>query len=138
MENDPLKAAIETFAETAPPTIQEVSYDDFLKLDIRVGVIKLAEKIPKKDRLMKLEVDLGVLGMRTIVAGIAEHYVPEELVGSATNPRTILVVTNLAPRKVGGVMSHGMLLAGKDIKSFSTPNLSLASCDGMIPGTEIG
>lgn len=128
-------------------TISEVTYDDFLKLDIRVGVIKSAERIPKKDRLLKLEVDLGHLGMRTIVAGIAESYTPEQLVPRppvdpsmnmlGTFPRAetkILVVTNLAPRKVGGIMSHGMLLAGKD----AVEKIVLATCPFMPAGTQIG
>lgn len=130
----------------APVQIPDIPYTDFTKADIRVGVIKSAERIPKKDRLLKLEVDLGPLGMRTIVAGIAEAYDPAKLmphlVPVPNDPgyemqvpgTSILVVTNLEPRKVGGVLSHGMLLAGKDEQG----NLSLATCPKMPAGTQIG
>ena len=82
----------------------EITIDDFAKVDLRVASVVHAEKIPKAKKLLKLEVDLG--GIRTIVAGIAESYTPEELVG-----KQIIVVANLKPAKLMGTQSNGMLLA---------------------------
>jgi methionyl-tRNA synthetase len=88
---------------------KDIQYDDFDKLDLRVGKILEAEKVPKADKLLKLIVDLG-FEKRTILSGIAEYYQPEELVG-----KLVTVVANLAPRKIRGIESQGMLLmAGND------------------------
>lgn len=90
-------------AEASPP----ITYDDFAKVDLRVGLVKTAEKVPKKDKLLKLSVDVGEAEPRTIVAGLALTFQPEQLVG-----RRVVVVANLAPRDFGkGLVSHGMLLA---------------------------
>jgi methionyl-tRNA synthetase len=86
-----------------------ITIDDFAKIELRVAQIKLAERIPKADKLLRLEVDLGPFGQRQILSGIAEFYTPEELIG-----RRIVVITNLAPRKMRGLESHGMLLAASD------------------------
>lgn len=87
----------------------DITYDDFDKLDLRVGKVLEAEKVPKADKLLKLTVDLG-FEKRTILSGIAEYYKPEELVG-----KLVTVVANLAPRKIRGIESQGMLLmAGND------------------------
>ncbi|MES2779600.1 MAG: methionine--tRNA ligase [Bacteroidota bacterium] len=87
----------------------DITYDDFDKLDLRVGKVLEAEKVPKADKLLKLTVDLG-FEKRTILSGIAEYYQPEELVG-----KLVTVVANLAPRKIRGIESQGMLLmAGND------------------------
>ena len=105
------------------------NYNDFCKFDIRTGTITLAEKIKKKNRLLHLEVYLGGdIGTRTIVAGIAEHFAPEFLIGLQ-----VMVVTNLEPRNLGGFTSHGMILAGK-----GPAGLALAGCMGVPDGTEIG
>ncbi len=82
-----------------------ISIDDFIKIELRVAQIIVAERIPKADKLLRLEVDLGY-EKRQILAGIAEYYEPEKLVG-----RKIVIVANLAPRKMRGLESHGMLLA---------------------------
>jgi methionyl-tRNA synthetase len=92
-----------------PPASTEITIDDFAKIELRVAQITLAERIPKADKLLRLEVDLGPLGTRQILSGIAEHYTPEDLTG-----RKIVVITNLAPRKMRGLESHGMLLAASD------------------------
>ncbi len=84
-----------------------ISFDDFLKLDLRIGEIVAAEKINKSDRLLKLTVKAPE--ERTVVAGIAEHYDPEEVVG-----RQVIIVANLKPVKLMGVQSQGMVLAAKD------------------------
>jgi len=87
----------------------DISYEDFDKLDLRVGKILEAEKVAKADKLLKLVVDLG-FEKRTILSGIAEYYKPEELIG-----KQVTVVANLAPRKIRGIESQGMLLmAGND------------------------
>jgi len=90
-----------------------VSIDDFGKLDIKVGKVKSAQKVPNSKKLLKLEVEVGE-ELRTLVAGIAEHYSPEELVG-----KFVAVVVNLEPAKLMGITSQGMLLAAEDEKGVS-------------------
>jgi methionyl-tRNA synthetase len=95
-------------AEPAPAAqegAQHISIDDFVKVDLRVAQILVAERVPKADKLLRLEVDLGY-EKRQILAGIAQFYEPEKLVG-----RKIVIVANLAPRKMRGLESNGMLLA---------------------------
>lgn len=86
--------------------LPQISIDDFAKVELRVAKVLVCERIPKADKLLRLEVDLGY-EQRQILSGIAEWYTPEELIG-----RRIVVITNLAPRKMRGLESHGMLLAG--------------------------
>lgn len=95
-------------ANERPPLKPEIQYDDFAKLDIRTAVILAAERIPKADKLLKLTVDIG-LEQRTVVSGIAEHFSPEEVVG-----KKVLLLANLAPRKLRGVDSQGMILMAED------------------------
>jgi methionyl-tRNA synthetase len=89
----------------APPVPQHITIDDFVKVELRVAQILVAERIPKADKLLRLEVDLGY-EKRQILAGIAQYYEPEKLIG-----RKIVIVANLAPRKMRGLESNGMLLA---------------------------
>lgn len=86
----------------------EIQFDDFAKIDLRIGTILSAEKVEKADKLLKLEVDLG-FEKRTIVSGIALHFKPEEIVG-----KQVTVVCNLAPRKMRGIESNGMILMAED------------------------
>ncbi len=86
----------------------EITFDDFAKLDLKIGTIVSAEKVEKADKLLKLSVNLGT-EIRTIVSGIALHYKPEEIVG-----KQVSVVTNLAPRKMKGIESQGMILMAED------------------------
>jgi methionyl-tRNA synthetase len=86
----------------------EIVFDDFAKIDLRIGTILAAEKVEKADKLLKLEVDLG-FEKRTIVSGIAMHFKPEEIVG-----KQVTVVCNLAPRKMRGIESNGMILIAED------------------------
>jgi methionyl-tRNA synthetase len=86
----------------------EIQFDDFARIDLRVGTIKAAEKVEKADKLLKLQVDMGH-ELRTIVSGIALHYQPEEIVG-----KQVTVVANLAPRKMRGIESAGMILMAED------------------------
>lgn len=83
-----------------------ITIDDFAKVDLRVGQILAADRIEGADKLLKLSVDLGETEPRQVLAGIALHYAPEALVG-----RKIVVVANLKPRKMRGLVSHGMILA---------------------------
>jgi methionyl-tRNA synthetase len=83
----------------------QIAIDDFVKIDLRVARVLVAERIPKADKLLRLEVDLGY-EKRQILSGIAQWYAPEDLIG-----RRIIIVANLAPRKMRGLESHGMLLA---------------------------
>ncbi len=85
--------------------VQHISIDDFVKVELRVAQILVAERVPKADKLLRLEVDLGY-EKRQILAGIAQYYEPEKLIG-----RKIVIVANLAPRKMRGLESNGMLLA---------------------------
>ena len=87
----------------------EISYDDFAKLDIRVGTVIAAELVPDTDKLIKCTIDFGEMGQRTIVSGIAQWKKPEELVG-----KQLPYIVNLAPRVLRGVESQGMLLAASD------------------------
>ncbi len=92
--------------EVAPPQVAPtIAIDDFVKVDLRVAQILVAERVPKADKLLRLEVDLGY-EKRQILAGIAQYYEPEKLIG-----RKIVIVANLAPRKMRGLESNGMLLA---------------------------
>jgi methionyl-tRNA synthetase len=105
LANEQTNVAVQTLSELKA----DITYDDFDKLDLRVGKVLEAEKVPKADKLLKLTVDLG-FEKRTILSGIAEYYQPDELVG-----KLVTVVANLAPRKIRGIESQGMLLmAGND------------------------
>ena len=97
-----------TIAVEVEPQKPLVEFDDFSKMDIRVGKIVSAEKVKKADKLLQLVVDTGV-DQRTIISGIAEHYSPEEVVG-----KQVSVLLNLAPRKIRGVESQGMILMAEN------------------------
>ena len=88
---------------------EEIQYDDFAKLDIRVGTVVAAEMVPDADKLIKCTIDFGEFGTRTIVSGIAQWKKPEELVG-----KQLPYIVNLAPRVLRGVESQGMLMAASD------------------------
>jgi methionyl-tRNA synthetase len=98
----------ENAAPAFVPVKSEIVFDDFAKIDLRVGKILSAEKVEKADKLLKLEVLLG-FETRTIVSGIALHFKPEEIVG-----KQVTVVVNLAPRKMRGIESNGMILMAED------------------------
>lgn len=102
---DPVKTETPGREQIAKATIQ---YDDFAKLDLKVGTILSAEKVEKADKLLKLELDMG-FEKRTVVSGIALHFTPEEIIG-----KQVVVVANLAPRKMRGIESNGMILMAED------------------------
>lgn len=90
------------------PQKEATTFDDFVKMDLRVGTILEAEKMPKADKLLVLKVDTGI-DVRTVVSGIAEHFTPEEVIG-----KRVTILANLAPRKLRGVESEGMILMTND------------------------
>ena len=102
------KAANAAAEVKVEPQKEECTFDDFQKMDIRVSTILAAEKVAKTKKLLKLTVDTGI-DQRTIVSGIAEHFTPEELVG-----QQVLVLVNLQPRELKGILSQGMILMAED------------------------
>lgn len=117
-EVEKLKSAHAPAATHFPVQKEAASFDDFTKMDIRLGTILEAEKVEKADKLLKLLVDTGI-DQRTIVSGIAAHYTPEEVVG-----KTVAVLINLEPRKIRGVESQGMILMAENAEgalSFMVP-----------------
>lgn len=111
-----------------PDPKSEIQYDDFAKLDLRIGTIKEAVKVPKADKLLQLTVDMGS-ETRTIVSGIAQHFTPESLAG-----KQVIVVANLAPRKMRGIESQGMILSAEQPDG----SLILVGPDALtIPGSGV-
>ena len=114
---------------TVAPQKELISYDDFAKMDIRIGTILEAEKMPKADKLLILKVDTGI-DQRTIVSGIAQSFAPEEIIG-----KKVTVLVNLAPRKLRGVESQGMILMVENSEgkyTFINPD-----AEGIANGTEV-
>ena len=105
-KQDPVEAQEASAPSLSPPLAETIAIDDFAKVDLRVATVLEAERVPKADKLLRLVVDLGEAQPRQILAGIAQYYSPESMVG-----RKIIVVANLAPRKLRGLESNGMLLA---------------------------
>jgi len=107
--------------QAAPAASDRLSIDDFMKIELRVARVVAAERVPKSNRLLKLQVDVGS-EQRTLVAGIAEAYEPDALVG-----KTVVIVFNLKPAKLMGIESNGMVLAaspegGKpEVVTFANP-----------------
>ncbi len=104
-----------------------ITFDDFVKVELKVGVIVEAERVPKADKLLRLQVDLGT-EMRQILAGIAQHYAPDEIVG-----QTVVAVVNLAPRTLRGYESNGMLLAASNDEGLSLVTLAAP----LAPGSRV-
>ena len=102
------KIANEKANHVTEPIAPTIEFDDFTKLDIRVGKVLECQKVPKADKLLQFKIDDG-LGGRTIVSGIAQHYRPEDLVG-----KQVCFIANLAPRKLKGIESQGMILSAED------------------------
>jgi methionyl-tRNA synthetase len=125
----PAETATKASAKPAPAPPGVIQYEDFAKLELRVALVKTAQRVDGADKLVKLEVDAGDPGPRTIVAGIAQSYPdPQALVG-----RRIVVVANLAPRPLRGITSHGMLLAAGE-----PPNLQVVTVgESIAPGTRV-
>jgi methionyl-tRNA synthetase len=124
-------SAMQTPPQAAPETgstAGSIEYDDFTKVDLRVALVLTAERVPKSDKLLRLTVDAGDGAPRQIVAGIAQHYTPEAMVG-----KRVVIVANLKPRKLMGLLSQGMVLAAGDGE-----RLLVASVDGEpAPGSKV-
>ena len=117
--------------------MENITYEDFCKVDIRVGTILKAEPVPKSDKLLRLEINFGEeIGTRVIVAGIAKYFHTDYLVH-----QQVIAVVNMAPRKLLGIESHGMILAGHVPAHQSTPNVErveLVQCHSVPNGEKIG
>jgi methionyl-tRNA synthetase len=121
-------ASASTAAGSPAPTSGDVSIDDFAKIDLRAAKVLTAERVPKADKLLKLTLEIGAGEPRTVVSGIAPTYTPETIVG-----KTVIYFANLAPRKIRGVLSQGMILAAGDADV-----LGLSALDRDVPpGTRI-
>ena len=126
---EPAKAEAKEVKEPAPKKA-EISFEDFEKVELRVGEIIACEAVPKSNKLLKETVKFGD-EVRTIVSGIAKHYKPEEMVG-----KKVVFVTNLAPRKICGIMSEGMILAAED--ENGTLSLVVADKSDLLSGANCG
>lgn len=105
----------------------QITYDDFAKLDLRIATVTSAEPHPNADRLLKLQIDLGV-ETRQICAGVKQYYDPEALVG-----KQIVVVANLEPRMIRGELSNGMLLAASHMDGDEIRDIVLLEPTGRVP-----
>ncbi len=105
--------------------MSHISFEEFKKLDIRIGTILTAESVPETDKLIHITVDIGQDEPRNIVAGLKDYYQPEDMIG-----KQIAVIVNLAPRRMRGIMSNGMLLAAST-EDFET--VKLLTVDGTMP-----
>lgn len=121
------KAEAKKEAKPAAAADSEITIDDFAKIDLRVATVVAAERVPKTDKLIKLQVKIGD-EERTIVSGIAQHYEPENLIG-----KNVIVIANLKPAKLRGIESRGMVLAASDGEG----NLVLADAPGIASGSKV-
>ncbi|MDP9040950.1 MAG: methionine--tRNA ligase, partial [Bacteroidota bacterium] len=127
LQGNAIKPTVET-SLTVPEIKSEIQYADFDRIQLRSGIVLTAEKVAKTDKLLKLEVDLGS-EKRTIVSGIAMHFKAEEIVG-----KQVVVVTNLAPRKMKGIESNGMILMAEDPGGKL---IFVAPEEKILPGSEV-
>lgn len=121
------KAEAKKEVKPAAAAAGEITIDDFAKIDLRVATVVAAERVPKTDKLIKLQVKIGD-EERTIVSGIAQHYEPENLIG-----KNVIVIANLKPVKLRGIESRGMVLAASDVEG----NLVLADAPGIASGSKV-
>ena len=138
IEDDVINAQVEKLQATkkaneeanykANPIRPNIEFDDFLKLDIRVGTVLECTKVPKADKLLQFKIADG-LENRTIVSGIAQHYKPEELVG-----KQVCFIANLPPRKLKGIVSEGMILSAENFDGSLSVVTTLRE---VKPGSEV-
>ncbi len=138
IEDDAIEAQIKRLSDIkeankrnnwqAAPVRENIEFDDFTKLDIRVGKVLECTKVPKADKLLQFRIDDG-LGCRTIVSGIAQHYAPEDLIG-----KQVCFVANLAPRKLRGIESQGMILSAEDADGKL---VVITPAKDVAPGSEV-
>ena len=111
------------------PSKSEIAIDDFAKVELKVGKVVACEKVPKADKLLCSKIDVGEDSPRTVVSGIAAYYSPEQMIG-----KRVVVVTNLKPVKLRGILSEGMILCAEGADG----KLSVVSPEGEIaPGGEV-
>lgn len=127
MMQNPAQGAAAEKQEELPEQKEEILFDDFMKVDMRVAEITRAEKVKKADKLLKMQLDTG-LDRRQVISGIAAYYEPEELVG-----KKVICITNLKPVKLRGEMSEGMILCGED----NAGKLVLASVEQSLPNGSV-
>ena len=125
-EQNPAPANTKAPAPKSQPPAEVVTFDEFKKMDLRVGLVLAAERVPKSDKLIKMTIDIGE--ERTIVAGVGKTFTPEEMVG-----RRVVVLANLAPAKLMGVTSQGMMLAATDASGLTL----LTTSDQSAPGAKV-
>ena len=124
---DEIMQYMESKAEVKTTFKEEVSIEDFDKLDIRIGTVMDCQRHPKADKLLVFDIKCGS-DRRTIVSGIAQYYQPEDLVG-----KKVAFIANLAPRKLRGIESKGMILSAEDAKG----NLEVVTVDKVEDGADI-
>ena len=123
------KPAAPEVKKVGGPQKDEIGIEEFEKIDLRLAKVVACEAVPKSDKLLKLTLEVGALGTRTVASGIAKYYKPEEMVG-----RTVVLVCNLKPVKLRGVLSEGMILCAGDDEG----NLKLVGPEGLLPdGSEV-
>jgi methionyl-tRNA synthetase len=113
-----IEGPAQPIAQFVIPAKENISFDQFAAMDVRVGTILTAEKVAKTKKLLKLTIDTGI-DQRTVVSGIAEHYEPEGIIG-----QQVSILVNLEPREIKGIMSQGMILMSEDAEgrlSFISP-----------------
>ena len=129
MKSETIKKGTMEESKTETSNVKsEIQFDDFAKIDLKIGTILHAEKVEKADKLLKLEVDLG-FEKRTIVSGIAMHFNADDIIG-----KQVVVVTNLAPRKMRGIESNGMILMAEDANGklhFIAPETKINEGSGV-------
>lgn len=118
------KKANQAEQQQAEPAKENITFDDFVKMDIRVGTILEAERVPKTDKLIKLKIDTGI-DQRTVVSGIAVDHKPEDIIG-----KQVSILVNLEPRKIRGIVSQGMILMAEDASGklvFAVPEVKTSN-----------
>lgn len=125
-----IKKANEAAQRKAVPVLEDTTFDEFMKMDLRVGRVLSCERVPKSDKLLRFQIDDGLQG-RTILSGIAKFYQPEDLVG-----KNICFIANFPPRKMMGITSEGMILSAEDYKTGALKVTILS--DDIAPGSKIG
>ena len=124
MADEPTPTQAPTEPAASEQSKPEITFDDFMKLDLRVATITHAEAHPNADRLLKVQLDDGSETVRQVCAGIKAWYEPEELIG-----KQVVIVANLKPRKIRGEMSNGMILAATSKSSDDQEDVIVLSVD---------
>ena len=122
-----VEEVIQEVAEPIEPLKEHITYDDFAKLDLRVAKILTCEKVPKSKKLLKFTISIG-LEERTVVSGISQYYEPDQMIG-----KKVIYLANLAPKKIMGVESSGMILSASDWED----NLEVTNIESLREGSTV-